>query len=73
MDKAHAFGLVQALEVAKVPCSAVLSFDGAGIESWKVEIPPTFALDASHLDQLCQYVAAQGLTLSATFSYLGIF
>lgn len=72
MDKAHALGLVGALEAAKVPCAAVLAFDAQGVEGWTVTIPTTFALDGGHLAALCNYCAAQGLTLSATFDYLGV-
>lgn len=72
MDKAHALALVNALEGAKVPCSAVLSFDGAGAEGWTVTIPPSFALDGAHLQSLITYCANNGLAVSATFSYLGI-
>lgn len=60
------------METVKVPGTAAMSFDGAGVESWAVTIPPAFSMSGTLLDQLIQYCAAQGLTFSAQFSYLGI-
>lgn len=71
MDRAHADALMVALAGQKVPASAVMSFP-AGAEQWQVEINPSFALTGAQVAALVNYCAAQGLTVSATFSYLGI-
>lgn len=72
MTKAQALALVGALEANKVPCDALLRFDAAGAEAWTVSIPADYPLSGIQLGQLTAYCQAQGLGLSATFSYLGI-
>jgi len=72
LDKAHALALMGALEGQKVNADALLRFDAAGAESWQVAIDPAVVLTGAQLAALTTYCAQQGLTLSATFSYLGI-
>lgn len=72
MTKGQALALVNALEQNAVPCSATLTFPAGGGEAWAVSIPDTYAITGPQIAALAQYCAAQGLTFSATFSYLGV-
>lgn len=72
MNKAAALALMNALEGQKVPGNALMRWDGTGAEVWTVEIDPDYVLSGVQLGLLTQYVAGAGLTLSATFSQLGI-
>jgi hypothetical protein len=71
MNKAQATALQEAIEGQEVACSANVTFVG-GVEDWTVTIPPSQALNALQLGELADYVQSVGLTLSATFSYLGV-
>jgi hypothetical protein len=71
MTKAQATALQAAIGGQQVACSANVAFAG-GVEDWTVTIPSTQALNALQLEELAAYVQGAGLTLSATFSYLGV-
>lgn len=73
MTKAQALALMNALEGQAVAGAAHMAFPPApGVETWTVTIPPEVALTGAQLAQLANYCAAQGLVLSAQFSYLGV-
>lgn len=72
MTKAQAVALMGALEGQKVPADAQMRFDQAGNETWQVQVDPSVALSGAQLVALSNYCAGQGLTISATFSQLGI-
>lgn len=72
MTKAQVLALMNALESQQVTASANMVFPSTGGESWSVSLPETHPLTGAQLGQLSSYCAANGLTLSATFSYLGI-
>ena len=71
MTKAQALALVTAIEGRAIPCSAHLTFSAGG-EAWTVTIDATAPLSGADLSALANYCAANGLTVSATFSYLGV-
>jgi hypothetical protein len=72
MTKTQALAMMAALEGATVPASANLTFPTGGGELWTVTIPDTATLSGVQIGELATYCAANGLTLSATFSALGV-
>ena len=72
MTQAQALALIDAIQAYKVNASANMMFDSGGNETWSVTIPPTVVLTGSELGSLATYCSTQGLTLSASFSYLGV-
>ena len=72
MTKAQAAALLTAIEGQGLACSVNLTFPQPGVEQWTVTIPETQPLTGTQLGQLAAYCANNGLTLSGTFSYLGV-
>lgn len=60
-----------ALAGQQVPAAAVMSFPPGG-EAWQVQVDPAFVLTGAQIAALVNYCATHGLTISATFSALGI-
>lgn len=71
MTKAQALAAINAAEGALMPASAVMTFPG-GVETWTVQLDPTFVYTGAQLSAITAYCAANGLALSARFTSLGI-
>lgn len=71
MTKGQASALMNALETAKMTASAVMTWT-AGAESWQVKLDPATVYTGAQLDALYQWVQANGLTLTAQFTAIGV-
>jgi len=72
VTKAQALALMIALETAKVSASAVMTFASGGSETWTVQLDPTTTYSGAQLAALSAYCSANGLSLTAIFSQLGV-
>lgn len=71
MTKAQALAAMVALEGAQMPGSAIMTFPN-NAETWAIQLDPTHVYTGAQLGALTAYCAANGLTLTAQFSALGV-
>lgn len=71
MNKAAALATMNAMEGAKLPGSAIMSFPG-GVETWAIALDTSHTYSGTDLLNIANYCATNALTLSAQFSAFGI-
>jgi hypothetical protein len=72
VTKAQGIALLSAMEQARIPCSLVLGYDGAGGEVWTLALSTADPYTGPQLAELAAYCQSNGLTLSAMVSEIGV-
>lgn len=72
MNKAQALALVTAIEARQMNCDTLLRFNGAGAETWTVQLDSTRTYMGADLAALAAYCVANNLTLSVIVSEMGV-
>lgn len=72
MTKAQAYAMLDAMETVKMGGSVVMTFKAGVEQPFAVQLDPSQVFTGVQLGQLATYCANNALTLTATFTTLGI-